>query len=231
MPLKLAVFDIAGTTLRDNNYVAKAFQKAFSQSDLDVSFEDINPLMGYHKPSAIEMVLQRKNESFDQERIKKIHFDFVNEMIDFYQYSPDLSSLPHAEETFLFLQQKGVIVALNTGFSKDIANIIVERMQWIEKGLVDDYIASDEVEAGRPFPFMIDALKKRNGISSNDEVMKCGDTTVDIQEGKNAGCTYNIAVTTGAAKKEDLELFGPTHIISSLSEIPGLLKKSFQVHA
>ncbi len=61
-------------------------------------------------------------------------------------------------------------------------------MQWKEKGLIDDYIASDEVEEGRPQPFMIQALMKRAGISDSKEVIKIGDTEVDVNEGRNAGC-------------------------------------------
>ena len=80
--------------------------------------------------------------------------------MDHYEYSPEVKAMPPAENVFLQLKEKGIRIALNTGFSRDIADVIVSRLQWKEKGLIDDYIASDEVEAGRPQPFMIQTLMR-----------------------------------------------------------------------
>lgn len=226
--IDFAVFDIAGTTVSDKDFVAKAFQKAFYSSGWEVTEAEINPLMGYAKPTAIQMMLQRKDVKFDEALIDKIHKDFVNDMMDFYQFSPFVKAMPDTEDIFFYLKEHGVKIALNTGFSKDIAEVIVERFQWMDRGLVDDFICSDEVEKGRPFPYMIEELKKRNQIGDNALVMKVGDTVADVLEGKNAGCQYIIAVTTGATLRDELEQHFPTHIISSLSEIPKILSQSVE---
>ena len=226
--IDFAVFDIDGTTVSDKDYVARAFQKAFYYSQLEVSATDINPLMGYPKPIAIQIVLERKGVEFDRELVDKIHKEFENDMMDFYEFSPYVKAMPDSEDIFFFLKEKGVKIALNTGFSKNIAEIIVRRFQWVERRLIDDFICSDQVSRGRPFPYMIDALKKRNNINDDAIVMKVGDTIADILEGRNAGCKYVVAVTTGSARREDLEEHSPTHIISSLSEIPGILSQSAQ---
>ena len=223
MNLSLAVFDLAGTTVMDDNYVLTAFQKAFENHKLSVSDQEINPLMGYNKPTAIQIILKRKENQFDPELINKIHHDFETEMIDFYEYSPQVKPIPDAEDIFFFLKEKGTKVAVNTGFSKAVAATILSRFKWLERGLVDDYIASDEVTEGRPSASMINTLKKRLGISETDKVMKVGDTVVDIQEGQNAGCDCIVAVTTGATLREELERYRPTYIVDSLSEIPALL--------
>jgi phosphonatase-like hydrolase len=231
MSIKLAVFDMAGTTVRDNNDVAKAFQKAFLNKNISVPTEEINPLMGYHKPTAIKMVLEKKGVAVDDELIDDIHESFVNEMLDFYEYDPEVKAMEGAEDLFFFLKERGVLIALNTGFSKDIAAAIIARFQWMERGLVDDFIGSDEVMEGRPFPYMIAELKDRLGITEEDSIMKVGDTIVDIQEGKNAGCDYIISVTTGAASRKELEQWHPTHIVNSLSEIPAILNEAFSIYA
>lgn len=226
--IDFAIFDIAGTTVSDKDYVARAFQKAFYNSQLEVTEAEVNPLMGYPKPIAIQMVLERHGVDFDAELIDKIHRDFVDDMIDFYEFSPHVQAMPDAEDVFFYLKEHGVKIALNTGFSKRIADVILKRFQWVERGLVDDFICSDEVVKGRPYRYMIEELKRRNGISNDAVVMKVGDTVADILEGKNAECKYVIAVTTGAASREELEAHSPTHIISSLSEIPGILSQSVQ---
>ena len=169
------------------------------------------------------MVLEKYGIDFDNELIDTIYNDFVDEMIDFYECSPEVKPAEGAEELFQNLKERAIAVALNTGFPKDIADVIVNRFQWIQKGLVDDYIASDEVKQGRPYPFMIEQLMYRAGIDDPLLVAKVGDTAVDIEEGNNVGCSYNIAITTGAHKSAELKSHRPTHIVNSLLEIPSIL--------
>jgi len=223
MPVKMIVFDMAGTTVTDRNFVATAFQKAFKKQDIEIATEEINPLMGYEKKLAIQMMFERHGIDFDEEMIDTVYNDFIEEMIDFYEYSPEVKPAEGAEEIFQNLKERSITIALNTGFPKDIADVIVNRFQWIQKGLVDDYIASDEVKQGRPYPFMIEQLMYRAGIDDPLLVAKVGDTAVDIEEGKNAGVSYNIAITTGAYKNTELVDSHPTHIVNSLLEIPSIL--------
>lgn len=227
MPVKLVVFDMAGTTVTDKNFVAIAFQNAFKKQDVLLRIEEINPLMGYEKKLAIQMMLEKHGvdpDSYrDEDIIQTIYNDFIEEMIDFYEYSPEVKPAPGAEEVFQHLKEKSITVMLNTGFPKDIATVIMNRFQWVEKGLVDDFIASDEVKKGRPYPFMIEQLMYRAGVDDPMLVAKVGDTAVDIEEGKNVGCSYNIAITTGAYKTAELEYSHPTHIVNSLLEIPSIL--------
>jgi phosphonatase-like hydrolase len=224
MSVRLAVFDIAGTTVADDHAVADAFCKAFESYGYEgISGEDVKPLMGYKKPVAIRMVLEKLGVDWDSDLIEDIHNEFVNEMMDHYEYSPDVKPMPEAENVFIQLKEKGIKIALNTGFSRDIADVIVSRLQWKEKGLIDDYIASDEVEEGRPEPYMIQTLMQRAGISDSKEVIKIGDTEVDVNEGRNAGCSLVVAVTTGAFTKEQLDEYHPDHIIDDLSQLPALI--------
>ena len=184
MSIKLAVFDIAGTTVADEHAVATAFRNAFeSYGYADISEEDVKPLMGYKKPIAIRMVLDKLGVEEDLTLVEDIHDEFVGEMLDHYEYSEDVKAMPQAENVFLQLKEKGIKVVLNTGFSRNIADVIVSRLQWKERGLIDDYIASDEVEAGRPQPFMIQTLMERAGITDAKEVIKIGDTEVDVTTG------------------------------------------------
>lgn len=228
MPVKLVVFDMAGTTVTDKNFVATAFQKAFKNRDIIISSEEINPLMGYEKRLAIQLMLEKHGidpDSYrgDYEMINEIYDDFIEEMVDFYVSSPEVKPAPGAEELFQQLKERSITVALNTGFPRSIADVIIHRFQWNEKGLIDDYIASDEVKKGRPYPFMMEQLMFRAGVDDPLMVAKVGDTAVDVEEGKNVGCSYNIAITTGAYKTAELENSRPTHIVNSLLEIPSII--------
>lgn len=224
MSIELVVFDMAGTTVKDKNFVGVAFQNAMKSYGYQIAIENINPIMGYEKPVAIRMMLE-KHESDKQkitdQLIDVIHTEFVDSMIRFYETSDDIVPLPNVEETFGILRDAGVKIALDTGFSRNIADVIISRLGWEDK--VDFMVASDEVENGRPFPDMIEKIKAALDISSSEFIAKVGDTEVDINEGINSGCKYIIGVTTGAFTREELLPYNPTHIIDNISEVISII--------
>lgn len=224
MAIKLVVFDIAGTTLKDDNVVAIAFRDAFLKNGYTIALQDAHPYMGVKKIIAVRLMLERLNVDFNDADVLKIHEAFVNSMVAYYKDDPSVYAMDGAENTFQKLQTMGVKIALNTGFPRVIADSIVQRLQWLEKGLIDTYIASDEVELGRPSSQMIHRLMETTGVSNPLHIMKVGDTVVDVEEGKNAGCKYVVAVLTGSGTVEELESAEPTHIVSNLSEILEILE-------
>lgn len=227
MKITLVVFDMAGTTVADEGAVARAFQQAMLQSGYDIPRENINPIMGYKKPEAINKMLHQYEADttlITEEYIEVIHQRFIAAMLHYYETSNEVAPLDGVEEVFIYLKGKGIKIGLNTGFSKDIADTILNRLQWIEKGLVDFLVASDEVPAGRPQPYMIHKLMSLAGVEDPLEVIKVGDTEVDVNEGKNSGCLYSIAVTTGAFTKEELLPHEPSFIISNIREIMPIIE-------
>lgn len=219
MGIKLAVFDIAGTTLKDNHEVSKVFQTALSHFDYHLSLDRIDPLMGYEKAFAIRQLLEAHSpEGIEEQLVKSIHQTFMEQMMRYYE-TAELQPLPNVEATFRKLQEAGIRVGINTGFSRNIASIIIDRLQWEKRQLIDLLIASDEVPEGRPHPYMIRSMMHSLQISDPLEVMKVGDTEVDIREGQNAGCRYVVGVTTGIFSREGLAIYNPTHIIDDIADV------------
>lgn len=220
MSVKLVVFDMAGTTVSDENYVGAAFTAAMKKYGYEPKIEEVNPIMGYEKPIAIKMMLEKLElevSKISDQLIEKIHSEFVAIMLDFYRTSANIKPLPNVEDTFEKLRNQGIKIGLDTGFSKDIAQLIIDRLDWHHK--VDCIVASDEVSQGRPYPYMIQKIMKDLQIENAAEVAKVGDTEVDINEGRNAGCKYVIGITTGSFTRQELEPYEPTHIIDNISEI------------
>ena len=148
---------------------------------------------------------------------------------EFRPYLTELRNLiksitPNAEEVFVYLKTNGVKIGLDTGFSKEITNVIINRLGWLKDGKIDYVVSSDEVPAGRPQPYMIQKMMKEAGIEDAKKVVKLGDTEVDVNEGKNAGCLYTIGVTTGAFTREQLEPYEPSFIIDDLKELIDILE-------
>ncbi|WP_257658506.1 HAD hydrolase-like protein [Parapedobacter lycopersici] len=227
MSISLVVFDIAGTTVKDDNRVGEAFQAALEKFGHHVPIEQINPFMGYEKNEAIRAILkplENGNGALSDTEVAAIHRSFVGRMVRYYETTDEIEPLPHVETTFDRLHAMGIKIALNTGFSRNIADVILERLGWYKKELIDFMIASDEVEHGRPHPDMIRKLMARAGVTDASAVAKVGDTEVDINEGKNAGCRYVIGITTGAYSREELEQHAPTQIIDDIREVVDIIQ-------
>jgi phosphonatase-like hydrolase len=226
MHFQLAVFDMAGTTVVDHGVVNCAFQQAFLSEQIEVPSAEIDRIMGYHKAEAIRLMLDKyasvSPENTDQ-LINTLLNRFTEQLINIYHTEP-LEAQPSAEELFASLRSKGIKVALNTGFTRIITDVILQRLQWTSE-VVDAVICSDEVERGRPHADMIKALMKTFHIKDASGVIKCGDTSVDIEEGRNANCGLVIGITTGAFTRAALLEYKPDVIIDSLAEFSALLAK------
>lgn len=225
--IKLAVFDIAGTTIKDNSNVAGSFQHAFLQHGFEnVTLAEANEKMGYPKPLAIQAILSNHvadKTTITTDLIEAIHDDFVHNMVEYYKHTPGIEPMDDAEAVFSHLKNKGIKIGLDTGFSRDITDVILERVGWLNSPLIDITVCSDEVKRGRPYPDMIHVMMDKFGIKDPMEVIKIGDTEVDVNEGINSGCLMSIAVTTGAFSEEELLKHHPTHIVHSLTEILDLV--------
>jgi phosphonatase-like hydrolase len=218
----LAVFDLAGTLIDDPGHVYGAFHRALLDDGLDLREEEVNPYMGFAKPEAIERLLELKLGVADPEAVDRIHERFVTHMIAHYRSSERLAPMPGAAECLARLHRHGILLAFNTGFSRPIANVIMDRIGWTG-GTFDASVTSDEVDRGRPHGDMLQELMRYLDVDDASRIAKVGDTPVDLEEGHRAGCGWNIAVTTGAYDRRALEALPHTHVLDSLEEVADIL--------
>ncbi|MFZ6024828.1 MAG: HAD hydrolase-like protein [Bacteroidota bacterium] len=224
--IALVVFDIAGTTVSDAGNINDCFCSAFTEAGIEVERTEVDTVMGYRKIDAVRIIAEKygKPEGAGSEKlIENIHTRFNELMVTFYKETEMLAPLPYAEEIFKWLQEKQIKVALNTGFTRVITNALLARLGWNNHPYINKVVCSDEVAEGRPASYMIQYLMRVLQIDDVKEVAKIGDTEVDIKEGRNAGCGWVIAVTTGAYTREQLEQYQPDYIIDSLEQLKTIL--------
>lgn len=221
--ISLVVFDMAGTTVHDEGFVNKALQNALSASQVEVTSEAIDVVMGYPKPTAIGLLLKDKQHPLaeDDTFIQQVFMAFQQEMLDFYSNDPKVVAKKNAEKVFRTLRENGIKVALDTGFDRKIADTIIQRLGW--QDLIDASVTSDEVSNGRPHADLILEVLKRVGGVKVAQTAKVGDTVSDVQEGRAAKCGLVVAVTTGANEKSVLEAENPDICIEDLSELLAFL--------
>lgn len=219
MQIELVVFDLAGTTVKDNQDVHKVLRKAMAQFGVAILLEDANEVMGIPKPVAIRMLLEQKKLPATAERIDAIHQVFVADMIRFYEHDLSVGEKDGVTATFRKLKELNIKVAVDTGFDRPITNALLNRVGWIQQNLVDCSVTSDEVLRGRPYADLIFKAMELTGVSNAQHVAKVGDTASDLQEGVNAGCGLVVGITSGAFSRHQLLKEKHTHLIDSITEI------------
>lgn len=228
MNVDLIVFDMAGTTVLDGDAVNQTLKQALAAAGVRASRDQINAVMGMPKPAAIAVLLAqfRGHAAASSLAVEAVHADFVHRMLWHYQSHPAVAECDGASELFAWCHRHGIRTGLDTGFSRDIADAIIGRLGWRDRGLIDATVSSDEVPRGRPHPDMIQRLMSDTGVTDPARVVKVGDTPLDVQEGRAAGCRYVVGITSGTHSAESLRAHAPTHLIAELLELPDLLAEA-----
>jgi phosphonatase-like hydrolase len=222
MTIELVVFDMAGTTVRDPGAVNACFRAALTAAGLYVAPPLVNTVMGLPKLEAFRrLVAASPAADRYRDRIDAMHQDFIARMKHYYATDPAVGEMPAASATFAALRRSGIKIGLNSGFSRDIVQVLLDRLGWSGAApKIDAVVASDEVPRGRPHPDMIFRLMAQLGMGDAARVAKVGDTPADLEEGTNAGCGLVIGVTNGTHSRAQLEPYPHTHLIDSLAELP-----------
>jgi phosphonatase-like hydrolase len=224
MAIRLVVFDMAGTTVQDDDGVNRCLRQSLEEFGASVSVAAVNSVMGLPKREALRrLIVSSLSAGQLLPRLDEIHKSFIARMCRFYETDTSVREVPETSQVFARLHRAGIVIAVNTGFGRDIAQIIIDRLGWARNVLLDASVTSDEVARGRPYPDMIHHLMARFGITDPLEVAKVGDTPIDLEEGRQAGCGLIIGVTQGTHTREQLLPYPHTHLIGSVAELPGML--------
>ncbi|MEP6747366.1 MAG: HAD hydrolase-like protein [Bacteroidota bacterium] len=222
--IRMVVFDMAGTTVNENNVVYKTLQQAINEKGFNFTLDEV--LLegaGKEKLQAIKSILRVFAEKDDNDLANDIYKRFIVLLAAAYD---TLEVLPqdNALELFHALKQKDILVILNTGYNNETAESLIKKLGW-KKGVdYDSLVTANDVDKNRPNPDMIWLAMKRFDISNAAEVVKVGDSIIDIEEGQNAGCCLSVGITTGAHTFEQLQTAKPDAIINNLMELLPLLK-------
>lgn len=218
--IQLVVFDMAGTTIDEQNAVYKAIHQALNEAGHECSLELVLEIAaGKEKFQAIKDVITQLNGTTpSDELVKSIHIDF-KQKLDAVYASGIACAMPDAETVFETLRTQNIKIALNTGYSREVAMLLMQQLGWSVPQTVDALVTASDVSNGRPHPDMILEAMRLVGIADPKAVAKIGDSGIDIEEGHNAGCGLVAGVLTGAQTHAQLATANPTYIFNSLTEL------------
>ncbi|WP_029274698.1 phosphonatase-like hydrolase [Pedobacter borealis] len=223
--IKMVVFDMAGTTVNENNLVYKTLMDAINAAGFSYTLGQVLAVAaGKEKKEAIRSVLKTHEGSFDEARVFDIYEKFIGKLKLVYE-TEEILPQPGSIELFEKLRKEGIILVLNTGYDRVTAEAILSRLGWKAGAEFDTLVTASEVGQNRPEPDMILLAMRHHGLTDGKSVVKVGDSSIDIEEGKNAGCGLSIGITTGAHTQKQLEKAKPDAVIDNLMEIYAMVTK------
>jgi phosphonatase-like hydrolase len=216
--IKMVVFDMAGTTVNEDNIVYKTVREAVNAAGFDFTLDEVLAEgAGKEKLQAIKSILKTYDNNTDEKLADEIYIHFSEKLTIAYQ-NATLIPQPNAEELFSTLKERGILTILNTGYQRTVAESIIEKLHWQEGREYDKLVTATDVSGSRPEPDMILYAAEQFSLDPS-QIIKIGDSIIDIQEGKNAGCALSIGITTGAHTATQLQSANPDYIIDNLLEL------------
>lgn len=209
VPIRLALFDIAGTLMTDTGRTPAAYRAVLEDAGLEADEAWIRRRIGMRKSTVLAELLAAAGRSEAEADELAEAFDAV--FLDALDRDPP-TPLPGARETWDALRAAGVRVGWITGFSREVGEACIRGL-----GLEADVgVGSDEVAEGRPAPDLVETAMRRTGVADPRTVSVCGDTPRDLECGTAAGCGIVAGVGHGTHPLEELAPWPHTHLVPTL---------------
>ena len=216
-PIKLVVFDIAGTIVQDRGEVVHAFSSALRAHGIAFTDAELEEWKGASKREVVRHFVTRQSESANSDDVEQVYGEFRRGLERHYR-EYGVTPIAGAAETFAWLRERGIFIATTSGFYREVARMILETAGWRDTFTAN--ISSSDVAMGRPAPFMIFRAMEATGVCDVREVINVGDTPLDLQAGANAGVRDVIGVLSGLHRKERLQREPHTALLPSVGELP-----------
>ncbi|MGL5973089.1 MAG: phosphonoacetaldehyde hydrolase, partial [Oscillospiraceae bacterium] len=242
--IKAVIFDWAGTTIDYGCFAPiKGFVDGFKSIGVDITNEMARKPMGLLKIDHTRAIAKMLDKPISEEEILKVYSVFESTL--FANITSHCDVKEYVAEAISALRERSIKIGSTTGYTKAMMDEVLALCA--KNGYAPDFcIASDEVTAGRPAPFMMWENLAHFGIDNPRHAVKVGDTVTDISEGKNANC-WTVGIIMGSSElgltKDDVNTLtekeletkklevrkiyykaGADYIIDDMSELVGVVE-------
>lgn len=205
--VQFVILDCSGTIM--DRYVdapAVVFVAVFEEFGVQISMEEARVPMGLRKDLHIKALTEmpaiaarweaKYGRKPTQADVDELFARFVPMQLELLRNGSYHTLLPGVAEVANALQARGVRLGITTGFTRSMLDILLDGAR--TQGLVPDVsVAGDEVEAPRPYPYMVLKNLERMGVLNVRNAMRL---TVKIDDtvsgaGEGAPLCWRIAVS------------------------------------
>ncbi|MGE4318504.1 MAG: aspartate aminotransferase family protein [Deferribacterales bacterium] len=207
MNMKAVIFDWAGTTVDYGCFApVAAIIDTLAIEGISISADAVRQHMGMKKRDHIGEIFKMEDirEQYRQkngEDASEADIDAIYEKVD-RRLTDSLTDFSTPIEGIIDvvagIREMGLKIGSTTGYTKDMMKVV--RKCAAEQGYDPDWlVASDEMPAGRPAPWMCYENMKQLGTFPAHCCVKIGDTISDIKEGLNAGM-WSVGIVMGGSE-------------------------------
>ena len=195
--IKAVIFDWAGTTIDYGCFAPiKGFIEGFKSIGIEITNEMARKPMGLLKIDHTREIVKMLLSPISEEEIQKAYAVFESTLFSNIVNHCDVKE--YVAEAVSDLRKSGIKIGSTTGYTSAMMKEVLKISA--KNGYTPDFcIASDEVTAGRPKPFMMWANLAHFGIANPRHAVKVGDTVADIKEGQSADC-WTVGVIMGSSE-------------------------------
>ncbi len=207
---------------------AGAFVELFERHGVTATTAEARGPMGIHKKDHIQAMLEMSSiaqqwskvhgHAWTEADLDMLYEKFIPMQLEALPRYGDV--IPGVVETVEILRGRGIPVAVNTGYNREMLEIVLGKAE--EGGFVPDAaLCAFDVPKGRPAPWMIFHLMEKLNVYPPQAVVKIGDTIADIEAGLNAG-VWTVGVTkTGnlvGLTKDEFDALSPDEVEQKVAE-------------
>jgi phosphonatase-like hydrolase len=216
MNVAAVLADMAGTTIEDDGLVMGAFADALDALGVDDernrqhAMDYVVETMGRSKIDVFtDLFGERRasdaNDAFEVAYLRRVDAGGVR-------------LLDGVAELMARLGDRGIAVALTTGFSPVTRDAILDAVGWSSMVALSPV----DVGRGRPFPDMIFGALERLGMDRTCSFCVTGDTASDMEAGRAARAALVVGVLTGFDDAERLTGAGADVVLERVAFIDEL---------
>jgi len=256
MKIEAIILDWAGTTVDFGCFApVNVFLTVFEDAGIKVTLEEARKPMGMLKIDHIRTMLEmprireawneKYGRDFTEEDVHALYMQFESKLMESLATYTD--PIQYVTETIQQLKEDGIRIGSTTGYTDSMMEVVTPDAA--AKGYAPDFLVTPTQlgDKGRPYPYMIFKNMEELGIKATKQVVKIGDTTLDIQEALNAG-VWAVGVIVGSSEmgfseeeymalSEEEQQFaiektarifketGAHYTIRTMKELPELLEK------
>ncbi|BCL38078.1 HAD family hydrolase [Nostoc sp. MS1] len=182
MTYQAVILDVDGTLILSNDAHAQAWVEAFAEFGYEVKFEQVRPLIGM---GGDQIIPQFAPGLSDEEGQGKEITDKRKQLI-INKFAKNLTAANGTRQLILKMQSVGLRLIIASSASSKELSVLLKAAQVEDLLSQDEATTSNDAEASKPAPDIVEAALGRLNIQPSEVVM-LGDTPFDIASANQAG--------------------------------------------